>query len=601
MSLCEPNHTRWRQKANHYFSLYNNYNDFRSALASASPRGVDEVWREGQETYGTDLFVPVAFGIVEATVPLVINQRPRMLVIPRKKSSEDNVQYVQQMIDSQQQQMGYDLVLEEIAKTALMLGLGIQKVRWHEKYKTRKRLARSENPESETGWQVMTDEDVLVYDDPICEAVDPFDFFWDPAGKDIETCEYVVQRSWRPMSYVAQMARLGKWRNLDDLAFVDGLGGSTKYDEAWQGRLEALGYGNMQKRGADRLHEVLEFHDGNEIVTVLDREICVAAGENPNWHGEKPYQINRPTLVPGRFEGKGVIEPVEGLSAEINDLRRSRRDNARLILQQCFAFHEGMIEVDDFKFGPGLGIPTNGDPREILMPIKVGDIPYAGYQEEQALQADIRFASGMADPNDQPGVQQTATGAQLVHSAVSRRAAGMTRRLELEIAAGACHQMCELNQQRIMGNRDVRIPAQPTPGQPDRRWTWVEVTPEMLWGEFEFAPEGGTGADNSAQDRNDAQDLWTMFSQNPLVKQDWLVREVLKKLGYKVPQDALAPPDPRPPVEVLNILSDKLVKAGNKPEQATAFIAEALNEALAQEDGGKPPGPAPAPAPPAPA
>lgn len=590
MDVCEPVHTRWRRKANHVFSLYNNFQDFKSALADASPRGQDDVVRDAQATWGSDLFIPMAFGTVEATVPLVIAMRPRMLADPRDERSQANVENVQYMIDAQQQQIHYELILQEIAKTALIYGLAVQKVYWDTRYRTRTRLVPSEAPRSlnPTGYAKSTTLEA-TFDDPRAESIDPFDFFWDPFGKDIDTCGYVVQRSWRSMKYIAQQAQLGKWRNVSDLGIVESMGNSQKYDQAWSERMRALGFGTVAKRGGERQHEVLEFWDNDEVVVVLDREVCVSSGENPHWHGEKPFQIYRPTHIPGRFEGKGLIEPIEDLQKEINELRRSRRDNAYLILQKCFAFHDGMLETDNFKFGPGLGIPVNGDPREILFPINVGDIPYAGYQEEAALKDDVQFTTGLSDPTDSSGVQTTATGAQLVHQATSRRAALMTRRLELEIIQQGTSQMHGLNQQKILANRTVRIAQPPTPSEPDRRWSWKQLGPDELAGEFEWTPEGTTGAANVPQDRSDATDQWTMFHDNPNVDQQALIADIFKKYGHKHPEMFIAPPKAEAPAEVLDVIVKRLVAMGMNEAEAKAMVAQSLNEALAIQQGQPPP------------
>lgn len=579
METCEPYHQRWRRKANHVFALYNNYQDFKSALSDASPRGRDDVIRDGQSTWGSELFIPMAFGIVEATLPLVLDKTPMMLAEPQDQLSEENVLNVQYLVNRQQQQMRYELELQDICKTALIYGLALQKVYWKTAYRNETMLVPSQQPRSDnpTGW-AQASMLKAVYDDPVCESVDPFDFFWDPYAKDVESADFVVQRSWRPMSYIAKMARSGQWRNLQDLGVVDPLGDGVKYDESWNERMTALGFGNVGKRGADRPHEVLELHTGDEVITVLDRDVCVQSGTNPHWHGEKCFQAYRPTHIPRRFEGKGVIEPMEDLQKEINELRRARRDNAYLILQKCFAFHDGMLETDNFKFGPGLGIPVNGDPREILFPLNVGDIPYAGYKEEEALKADVQFTSGISDPATDGSVQQTATGAQLVHSATSRRTALMTRRLELEIVTEGTSQMMSLNQQKILANRDVRIEVPPSPDQPERRWSWLPLGPAEIAGQFTWAPEGGVGADNTPQKRSDADQMWLALRDNPNIDQQTLAREYVKKYGYKHPEMLVKPAQPDVPPEVLDILVNQF----KVPKE---MIATALKEALMQQDG----------------
>lgn len=606
VDIAEPDHARWRKKADHYNALWNNYQDHKAALRDAtSEAGRDEVRREAVSVFGSELFVPMAFGIVEAILPQMIANRPRMLATPRDQRSEINVENVQYTIDAQQQKMDYELKLQTIGKDGLICGLGAQKIYWKTDYRRRTKLAPSGGPRSinPTGWQQATTLE-QVFDDPWAEAVDPYDLLWDPFASDVESAAFIIHRSWVRMDYIRTMAETGQWKNLDNIARVEGLGSMMKYDEAWANRMTALGYNNISKRGEDRMHEVLEMHTGDEVITVLDREICVRSEPNPHWHGEKPFQIFRPTEITHRFFGKGEIEPIEWLQREINELRRQRRDNAMFILQKAFAFHDGLVEVDDFKFGPGVGIPVNGDPRELLFPINVGDIPYAGYQEEQALKDDFQFTSGLSDPTADNPSQETATGAQLVYQATSRRVANKTRRLELEIIAKGTAQMHALNQQRIIANRDVKIESPPEPGAPDRRWAWKSIGPAELAGEFAWAPEGGsTMPENTPQQREDGRMIYEMFGADPEVVTSEVKKVVMRKMGLDHPEAYLRPDNFVPP-ETMEIL----LQAG-VPEDVlrAALDAARAGEEMAQQgappeqpeqapNGGPPPQTEPQPA-----
>jgi hypothetical protein len=53
-----------------------------------------------------------------------------MLVLPRDEDAERNVENMKYLIDHQQQQIQYDLKLEETAKSGFIYGLGVQKLYW---------------------------------------------------------------------------------------------------------------------------------------------------------------------------------------------------------------------------------------------------------------------------------------------------------------------------------------------------------------------------------------------------------------------------------------------------------------------------------------
>lgn len=562
VDLTEPHHKRWCKRASHYYSLYRNTQDWRHTYETTTDaRGRDAIYRDGQKEFGPELFIPLCFRAVETIVPRMLAGRPRMAVLPRNELSEANVRPMSALIDSQQEQIDYELTLQTIAKDGLIYGLGVQKCQWETSYKARTELVQVPVPGA--GGQMIERPMVrVVFDDPNAYAIDPFDFLADPFCGSIKDAEFAIHRTWRTNSYLTTMVRAGQWRNLDTIANLDGLVDSRKYDEVWADRLRAGGRApadavGVTGSGRAPLHEVLEFHDGDQVITVVDRQVVVQSGPNPHWHGDLPFQCYRPTQVTHELYGIGEIEPIEQLQEEMNTLRTQRRYNADLVLQRVFAYHEGMVDSGDVRFGPGVGIPVNGDPRELLFPIPVGDIPYSSYQEEDRIAADIDSTTGVSDTLAGGEVSgETATSAQLGYSAASSRIRNKLLRLELEVVVPGTRQFVSLNQQRIRGQREVRVDALPMPGEPDRRWTWLEVGPEQLMGEFDVRCESlSSEPDNVPQERADAEMLWNMFNGAQTVDQRWLATAVIGKMGFKQPEAHLAPPQPQVPPETLDILA----------------------------------------------
>jgi hypothetical protein len=565
VDVVEPHHQKWCKRAGHYYSLYRNCQDWRRTYETTNdPRGRDSIYRDGQKEFGPELFIPLCFRAVETIVPRMLAGRPRMAVLPRNEASEANVRTLSALIDAQQEQIDYELKLQTIAKDGLIYGLGVQKCQWDTRYKTRTQVMQIPVPGG-GGQTVEKPVVTVVFDDPNAYAIDPFDFLADPFCGDISEAEFAIHRTWRTNSFLSTMVRAGRWRNLDTIANLDGLVDARKYDEIWADRLRAGGRApsdSVGVTGSGRvpLHEVLEFHDGDQVITVLDRKIVVQSGSNPHWHGELPFQCYRPTQVTHELYGIGEIEPIEQLQEEMNTLRTQRRYNADLVLQRVFAYHEGMVDAGDIKFGPGVGIPVNGDPRELLFPVPVGDIPYSSYQEEDRISADIDSTTGVSDTLAGGEISgETATSAQLGYSAASARIRNKLLRLELEIVTPGTRQFVSLDQQKIRqaGTRPpVREETLPMPGEPDRRWNWLEVGPEQIAGEFDVRCESlSSEPDNVPQERSDAEQLWTMFNGAQTVDQRWLAAAVISKMGFKQPEAHLAPPQPQVPPETLDILA----------------------------------------------
>jgi hypothetical protein len=257
------------------------------------------------------------------------------------------------------------------------------------------------------------------------------------------------------------------------------------------------------------IHEVLEFHDRAQIVTVLDRKWIVSVAPNESWYGRLPFHIYRPTEVLNQFCGKGEIEPIEDLQLEMNQLRTDRRWAALMALNPVLFYNDGLIDPDKIKVGPGELNAVNGDPRDIIWQLEIKDVPQSSVRETAEIAQDIVRASGISDSfaGGDAGSQATATGVQLQLARASARIQLKTHRLEIELFKPLGRHWVAMNQRHIISERQpVRLPMPPEPGQPDRRWAWNRLGPNELMGEFDIDIDGGsTTPENVPQKRQDAQ------------------------------------------------------------------------------------------------
>ena len=570
-----------------------------------------------KRTFGNPLFIPYCFATVETTLPRMLATRPRVRARVSRMvhgkldaNAEDNAQIVGEVVDSQMDMANYELTLQDTGKTGLIYGLGVQKDMWRKEVKEKqKQLRRATAPmEGDDEYIVGEAEDVLIRDDPDAIWVDPFDFFYDPFGWDMETVEYAIHRTWRSRSYMKKMVEQGKWRNLtaEEVSDIEP-SSPAEWDKVTQMRLEARGYADLERHN-NKLHEVYEYHDREQMVTVVDNEIVVASGPCPSWRGRLPFTIYRPTKVPGEFPGIGEIEPIQDLQHEMNEMRTQRRDNAVLVLNKPFAYWDGLVDPDEIRFGAGTLIPTPGDPRELIRPLEVGDIPASGYQEEANLQADIQRVSGISDPASGGGSDQasfaTATGAQLIHQATSIRVANKAKLLRLEMVNNTAEAFHGHNVQRIRRTRQIRVPdvdAMRTEVEAIERWRWLEVGPEQLQGQYEFYTEDSE-PENIPQRRQDGQMKMQMLGQNAAVDQRKLLISVMRDLGIEHPETYLTPAGPQFPaidpnkvgqilVEQLQIPPDQvqeILQAGQISAMEKG-AATARGENAVPENGGRPP------------
>jgi hypothetical protein len=580
---AESSHQQFTTRWEHFYALYRSYRAFRESLTGGSPRDRDTSLRDAQREWGAELFIPYTFTVIETILPRILSNRPKMLFLPRDPDAQENVENVRLLMDEQQERIGYELSLQSTAKSGLMYGLGVRKTGW----RTTVKMRRSHAPGVANSWIVKERAPVVTFDGPDSENVDIFDFFWDPYATSMETCEWAIHRTWRSTRYVLERLQTQDWQDCGlEPQDVENMGSLAGYETAHANRRRAAGY-DGQGRRSGLLHEVLELSDGERRITLLNREYPVVSGENPAWHGELPFHVFRPTEDPaGSLVGISEIEPMEHLQEEVNTLRSQRRDNATLKLMQTFAFKDGAIDPADLRFGPGLAIPVQGDPRELLTPLTVGDIPNSGYREEEMLKADIERTTGISDPvsGADVGASQTATGVQLVQAAANVRIGLKTRRMELETIKPEAHQWLSLNQQQIVDPVPVRVPQVPAPGElAERQFGHKMIGQGEVRGLFDIEPEGGaTAPENVPLNQQTAQLLMQMFGQNPSVDQQKLLMKALSLMGIKMPE-AFIVQGPQVPPATLDIAKQLMVEQGFHPDKAQQTLEAALQLATQQQ------------------
>lgn len=593
-AAAEANQKDIREQWNVYYGLYRNYRDLKKAMrgAGTSERDRDLILQGNARTGGAELFIPYAFTTVETVVPRVLSNDPKMIVPPRREDSMDAALRVQALFEQQQKEIDYELKLQAVARSGLKYGLGVMKTGWE----VEKRLMR-QNKKSvfRRGFQTI-EQEVVLREGPTAEAVDIWDFLWEPDAHNIASANYVIHRVWLTNDEVKQRVEDGTWLEID-LESLPKSGGAGERAKIWAGRREASGLTGSANphshRTGDNVNEVWEYHDGTHVYTILNRELVVQNDTLPYFHREIPFQIYRPTPVENEFVGIGEIEPIVHLQYELNALRSMRMDNANLLINKAFVYAEGFVNPDDLKVGPGMGIPVSGtDISRVLQPLDFGEIPNSGYREEQALKEDIERASGVSDSAAGGGggspISQTATGIQIVQQSLGIRTQLKTKNLERELIRHAGRQWMELNRQYILDTKPVRT------NKPDGEgFEFSEVEPEDLSpDEVDFPePEGGsTEPDNPTGREQKAVQMYTMLSANEKIEQSELALHLLSEFGVTDPQRFIAQPlgvpvDPR-------VLGEELVSMGIPEDQVLQALQTALQAAVPGAQG-EAPGPEP--------
>lgn len=590
-------HKQYRDKWDRLDAIYNTFDEKIKGLERDRDPKTGGVLLH---TFGTPLHIPIAYATIETVIPRILSAAPNQIAKPLDSDAVEACKPIADLINQQQRNIGYELKLQPAIRRALKFGLGVTRVDWEK----RSRKVQIEQPSIDgEGVYEPLDAEYVEYEGPTVEDVDIYDWFWDPNAKSIETCQDVIYRTWRPFSYVKERVDSGAWTGINLEAAENG-GSTEKRRDLWSQRLAMQGISDSDyTQRDDRLHEVWEYHEKGRVSIVLDDAFLVADGDSYYAHGRFPFQIFRPTIVEGQLPGKGEIEPLEDLIKELDTIRTQRRDNAAMVINRVLAYSQGFVKKSDIKYGPGVTIPVQGDPREVIFPLPVDDLPASSYNEEIQLKRDVETTSGISEAQsggsgmgDTAGTE-TATGMQLVQQAANARIAGKARLMLLEMLRPAAWQMLWLNRQFAKRGGTVRID---DPSHKDG-FRFMELRPEILNANVELIPEEhSTEPENRVQRINDAMTLQQMAATNPEVDQRRAFEHVLKEYGIRDTESWFINPNEVPPEAVAEAFRRMLLQGGMSEEEAAQMVltasegAIAIAEELRQvEDTGEAPAAAP--------
>jgi len=596
-------HSQLVPRWNTFYGLSRNWR--RLAIAhqqASSARDRDVVQQEVRRQFGQELFVPYCFTVIETNVPRVLSQTPRYRGLPGDATvAPEACRGLEQLYERDSRAMKYERKLQETARSGFRYGLGVQKDYWEKKTRDGKKIAKKYFG---LGHKVVDDQ-IVVFEGPQVESVDIYDFFWDPTARDLETASYVIHRTWRSGQYIKDRVAEGRmnraesrdqgWVDLD-LEAISRMGSATKRGEAWDGRLQASGLSGYNTEGND-LHEVWEYHDRDQVITVIDRELLVQEDINPFLHGDFPFQIFRPTIVEQEFCGIGEVEPIAHLQWELNTLRGQRRDAATLALNRGYFYQVGTLDPSKIVTGAGVFNPVFANPSEVIQPMPFVDIPQSGESEEQAIKGDIELTSAMSEAVVGSGGEETATGTQLVQAAANLRIKQKAKNLHIDLLVPEAALRKALYEQFYVSanaTQPVRVEDSTTP----TGFAFIEVTPDVMSANIEMVPvDGSTEADDPAQKKHDAMELAnTLATFAEYLNVPELVKYALGQHDIDNAGDWIKEPSSGPDIgQIVQHIGQAMREAGIPEDEATQILEAALQTGEASQPQEEPSGEAPGP------
>lgn len=151
------------------------------------------------------------------------------------------------------------------------------------------------------------------------------------------------------------------------------------------------------------------------IVTIANDQVLLRAMANPFMMKDRAIVAWAFEKVPGRFWGRGVsekgINSQRALDAEV----RARIDALGFISAPMLG-----VDINRMAKGfkrdifPGKVWPTNGNPNEIINPIRIGEINAATFNQAQDMERMVQMGTGAFDTGSALGRGQTSSGGNAV-------------------------------------------------------------------------------------------------------------------------------------------------------------------------------------------
>ena len=335
-----------------------------------------------------------------------------------------DVEYVRNLLQEDLEETGCKDAICEIFLNGAIYGTGIGKIIVEENTKMRP----VQMPVQGTLTSIREIEEYTAVDVKV-EAVSPKEFLMDPTATSINEALGVAHEVYKPRYVLNEGIASGVYRDVDVPADVDEVdfgydpeimqdaGDQIKITEYW-GKVPRKFLNKEEDNEADFEYNEDELVEA--VVTLANDGYVLRAEENPFMMVDRPFIAYQHDIVPNKFWGRGVCEkgynPQKALDAEM----RARIDSLALTTTPMVAADATRLPRGiRLEVRPGKTILTNGDPRNAVMPLNLGQTDNHTYNQVSTLQNMIQMGTGSADM----GVPDRATssGMSMMQSASIKR------------------------------------------------------------------------------------------------------------------------------------------------------------------------------------
>jgi hypothetical protein len=440
-------------------------------------------------TVASKVFNPILWSFIETIVTRLMAKNPTIAYKPRENSDKIQSQIMSDLFEYWfSKSDAYPKIISWI-KDALVYGTGIIKVDWLTKAP---RMVKSYvlDPEGnpvlgEDGQYKTIETPVVDYDDPRIVNVNIYDFFYDPNGIDIDDCKWVGYQYKANIDEMiaeeeANKANGKSFYNISALKRLKNsyLKKDNQYDDQ---RHLASGMSQLTEEDKTVNNFICwEMYEDDKLCVIGNEEEILYEGENPYWHGKKPFIKLVDSIVSQEFYGKGEIEPVEKQLHALNTIQNQRIVNVNRILNGMWKA-KNSVDDDELQFiDNGIIHITDIDDATFITP---PNVTQTAVQEQTLATEVIQRALGVTDYVQ--GVQtpgQTASEVEVKTQQANARFAHKVKILEETGLKRLGELVYQLYQQFITKDKVIKVTG--PEGQ-----QFARVSAGDISGEYDVIPE----------------------------------------------------------------------------------------------------------------
>jgi hypothetical protein len=341
-------------------------------------------------------------------------------------ADNSEAEYIRNLLQEDLEKTGCKDSIAEIFLNGAIYGTGIGKIVVNQNIER----APSEQPVegSMTGMRTITEYASI---DVALEPISPKEFLIDPSANSIDEALGVAHEVIKPRYHVVQGIQSGVYRDVPLDGDYDTVkfsydpetkqadeSDSVKITEYW-----GLVPKRFLKKKADK--DDFEYTKKDElveaVVTICNDEYILRVEENAFMMEDRPFVSYQHDIIPNKFWGRGIVEKGYNAQKALDAEMRARIDSMALRNTMMMAADATRLpRGSKFEVRAGKTVLTNGNPREAIMPLEMGQTDASTFNQVASLQNMIQMGTGSPDMSS-PAAQDTASGMSMMQSASIKR------------------------------------------------------------------------------------------------------------------------------------------------------------------------------------